>query len=182
MKIFQILHYLCHCSPDGHFRQALQMIWGTAGEHDDHEHGCLCFCVDCSSACVYEVWMWSLSVTVHRTNTCVIFSVWRREVSGVSAQSRWGFPINKCTESIYTGRGTWRHNTPDILFSGRVAISHTAEWSKYFQYTHAVVYYRMAKALNLAKSSVRKSFGSCCDTFPCICLLWRSSSVNTTHY
>lgn len=128
------------------------------------------------------VCQWQSTAVVLSANTCVIFSVWRREVSRASAQSRWGFPINKCTESIYTGRGTWRHNTPDILFSGRVAISHTAEWSKYFQYTHAVVYYRMAKALNLAKSSVRKSLGSCCDTFPCVCLLWRSSSVNTTRY
>lgn len=41
-----------------------------------------------------------------------------------------------------------------------VAISHFAELSKYFQYTHAIVYYRMAKDLNLAKSSVKKSFNS----------------------
>lgn len=33
-----------------------------------------------------------------------------------------------------------------------VAISHFRELSKYFQYSHAIVYYRMAKALNLAKS------------------------------
>lgn len=30
-----------------------------------------------------------------------------------------GFPINKCTGSIYTDCGTWRHNTHDTLFSGQ---------------------------------------------------------------
>lgn len=37
-----------------------------------------------------------------------------------------------------------------------VAISHFRELSKYFQYSHAIVYYRMAKALNLAKSYFKK--------------------------
>lgn len=32
-------------------------------------------------------------------------------VSAVLAKSRWGFPINKCTQNIYTGDGTWRLNT-----------------------------------------------------------------------
>lgn len=47
---FQIIvHCLCH------FWAALEMISGPAREHDDHERGCLCLSVDCSSACVYEV-------------------------------------------------------------------------------------------------------------------------------
>lgn len=56
-------------------------------------------------------------------NSPVIFSIWK--ILGVtSVCDCWlkpdgGFPINKCTGSIYTDCGTWRHNTHDTLFSGQ---------------------------------------------------------------
>lgn len=56
-------------------------------------------------------------------NSPVIFSIWK--ILGVTSVSDcWlkpdgGFPINKCTGSIYTDCGTWRHNTHDTLFSGQ---------------------------------------------------------------
>lgn len=43
-----------------------------------------------------------------------------------------------------------------LCLVAKVAISHFGELSKYFHYDHAIVYYRMAKALNLAKSPAKK--------------------------
>lgn len=43
-----------------------------------------------------------------------------------------------------------------LCLAAKVAISHFKEWSKYFHYNHVIVYYGMAKLLNLAKSSVKK--------------------------
>lgn len=43
-----------------------------------------------------------------------------------------------------------------LCLVAKVAISHLRELSKYFHCGHAIVYYRMAKVLNLAKSSVKK--------------------------
>lgn len=43
-----------------------------------------------------------------------------------------------------------------LCLAAKVAISHFKEWSKYFHYDHVIVYYGMAKLLNLAKSSVKK--------------------------
>lgn len=55
---------------------------------------------------------------------CYIFHL--KKLSGVTSVSDCvslkpdgGFPINKCTGSIYTDCGTWRHNTHDTLFSGQ---------------------------------------------------------------
>lgn len=47
-----------------------------------------------------------------------------------------------------------------LCLVAKVAISHFRELSKYFHYGRAIVYYRMAKVLNLAKSSVKKSFNN----------------------
>lgn len=47
-----------------------------------------------------------------------------------------------------------------LCLVAKVAISHFRELSKYFHCGHAIVYYRMAKVLNLAKSSVKKSFNN----------------------
>lgn len=43
-----------------------------------------------------------------------------------------------------------------LCLVAKVAISHFKELSKYFHYDHVIVYYRMAKLLNLAKSFVKK--------------------------
>lgn len=43
-----------------------------------------------------------------------------------------------------------------LCLVAKVAISHLRESGKYFHYGRAIVYYRMAKILNLAISSLKK--------------------------
>lgn len=94
------------------------------------------FCEDASSRPVYEVRerhgrgvcvfyntaspvAWQLTAVVLSQQTLVLYFPFEKLGVTVLAEARWGFPINKCTESIYTVHGTWRHNTHDILFSSR---------------------------------------------------------------
>lgn len=56
-----------------------------------------------------------------------------------------------------------------------VAISHFRELSKYFQYSHAIVYYGMAKALNLAKSMAKKKC-HLITACPVMCAVFRAGT------